>query len=80
MNDMLPSEDTTPDVEPEQITDSRWPMAVRSLRHRDFRLFWIGLVISITGTWMQFIAQGWLVLKITDSALYLGIVGAMLLS
>jgi MFS family permease len=54
----------------------RWPTGLRSLRHRDFRRFWIGLVISVTGTWMQATAQGWLVYDLTGSALYLGIVGA----
>jgi len=55
---------------------TRWPVALRSLRHRDFRRFWIGLTISVTGTWMQNAAQGWLVYDLTKSALYLGIVGA----
>lgn len=54
----------------------RWPEALRSLRHRDFRRFWFGLIISVVGTWMQMVAQGWLVLKLTDSPLYLGLVGA----
>jgi MFS family permease len=46
-----------------------------SLRVRNFRLFWIGQVISVTGTWMQTTAQAWLVLKMTDdSPLALGTV------
>jgi MFS family permease len=44
----------------------------RALRHRDFRLFWLGQVVSNTGTWMQSIAQAWLILKLTDSPLALG--------
>jgi len=55
---------------------TRWPVALRSLRHRDFRRFWIGLLISVIGTWMQIAAQGWLVYDLTKSPLYLGIVGA----
>lgn len=47
----------------------------RALRHRDFRLLWIGQVVSLTGGWMQTVAQGWLVLRLTDSAFYLGLVG-----
>jgi MFS family permease len=47
--------------------------------YRDFRLLWFGLVISNTGSWMQYLAQGWLVVEIADSAsrgaLYLGLVG-----
>ena len=51
------------------------PGALRALRERDFRIFWIGLVVSATGSWMQNIAQGWLVYYLTHSALWLGIVG-----
>lgn len=43
---------------------------------RDFRIFWIGQIISFSGTWMQSIAQGWLVYSITKSSFYLGIVSA----
>ncbi len=47
----------------------------RALRHRDFRLLWIGLAVSAIGTWMQIVAQSLLVLKITQgSALALGTV------
>ena len=47
----------------------------RALRHRDFRLLWIGLAVSAVGTWMQIVAQSLLVLKIThNSALALGTV------
>lgn len=41
---------------------------------RDFRIFWIGQVISFSGTWMQSIAQGWLVYSLTKSPFYLGLV------
>lgn len=44
-----------------------------ALRHRDFRLVWIGAFISTTGTWMQTIAQAWVVLSMTGSAFYLGL-------
>ncbi len=44
----------------------------RALHHHDFRLFWLGQVISNTGTWMQSIAQAWLILRLTDSPLALG--------
>jgi predicted MFS family arabinose efflux permease len=47
----------------------------RALRHRDFRLLWIGLSVSAVGTWMQIVAQSLLVLKITHgSAFALGTV------
>ncbi|MCC6857989.1 MAG: MFS transporter [Bryobacterales bacterium] len=44
----------------------------RSLRHRNFRLFFIGQVISLVGTWMQSVAQSWLVYRLTHSELLLG--------
>jgi MFS family permease len=48
-----------------------------ALRHRNFRLFYSGQMISLTGTWMQTVAFGWLVLQLTNSAFYLGLVGAL---
>jgi MFS family permease len=51
------------------------PHIARALRHRDFRLFWAGNFLSNIGTWMQNIAQGWLVLTLTNSAFWLGLVG-----
>ncbi|MEW6051651.1 MAG: MFS transporter [Candidatus Zixiibacteriota bacterium] len=46
----------------------------RSLRHRNFRLFFIGQTISLIGTWMQQVAMSWLVYRLTDSAFLLGAV------
>lgn len=48
-----------------------------ALAHRNFRLFLFGQTVSLTGTWMQSIAQGWLVLQLTDSPFYLGLVSAL---
>lgn len=48
---------------------------VGALRHRNFRLFLSGQLISITGTWMQTVAQSWLVYRLTGSAALLGTVG-----
>lgn len=48
-----------------------------ALRHRNFRLFFIGQSISLIGTWMQSLAQGWLVLKLTNSAFLLSLVQAV---
>jgi MFS family permease len=47
-----------------------------ALSYRDFRLFWFGQLISLSGTWMQSVAQGWLVYSLTKSPLYLGMVAA----
>lgn len=48
-----------------------------SLKNRNYRLYWIGQVVSLSGTWMQRIAQAWLVLQLTHSPLALGTVTAI---
>jgi MFS family permease len=48
----------------------------RALQNSNYRLFWIGQIISMLGTWMQRVAQAWLVLRLTDSPLALGIATA----
>jgi MFS family permease len=48
----------------------------RSLAHRNFRLLFTGMAVSMVGTWLQFIAQALLVLRLTDSGVALGIVTA----
>ena len=48
-----------------------------ALRHRNYRLFFFGQMISLVGTWMQTTAQAWLVLELTHSAWLLGLVGAL---
>ena len=45
---------------------------VRALKHRNFRLFFTGQLISLIGTWMQTVAESWLVYRLTGSALLLG--------
>jgi len=47
----------------------------RALRHRNYRLFFYGQTVSLTGTWMQAVAVSWLVYRLTDSALWLGLAG-----
>jgi MFS family permease len=54
---------------------SKWTVALRALRHRNFQLFFGGQLISLIGTWMQTVAQSWLVYQMTKSALLLGSVG-----
>src|SRR5258705_190692 len=51
------------------------PSLLRALRHRNFQLFFGGQLISLTGTWMQSVAQSWLVYRLTGSAVLLGLVG-----
>ncbi|MCW8995919.1 MAG: MFS transporter, partial [Psychromonas sp.] len=54
---------------------NRLKMMFRSLRHKNFRLFVEGQSLSLIGTWLQMVALTWLVYKMTNSALMLGIVG-----
>jgi MFS family permease len=60
-----------------RLASSPRPVRLGALRHRDFRLFWLGQLISQIGTWMQSVAQAWLVLELTHSPLHLGIVSAL---
>jgi len=46
-----------------------------ALRYRNFKLLWYGLIVSNVGTWMQNVANGWLVLQLTNSPLWLGYLG-----
>ena len=50
------------------------PYAFRALGHRNFRLFFIGQFVSRTGFWMQNMAQAWLIYRLTESSLMLGLV------
>lgn len=50
----------------------RWE-ALRALRHRDFFLFWSSYFVSNVGSWMQSVAQGWLLFELTNSPLTLGL-------
>ena len=54
---------------------SRFASAFRALRYRNYRLFISGQFISLVGTWMQNVAQAWLVYRLTGSSLLLGAVG-----
>jgi MFS family permease len=52
-------------------------MNFSALRHRDFRLFLSGQLVSQIGTWMQSVGQAWLVLELTRSPFSLGLVSAL---
>ena len=51
------------------------PAILRALRNHDYRYFWLGNFLSNIGTWMQNVALGWLVLDLSNSAFWLGVVG-----
>jgi len=60
-----------------QISSSpaRLKIVFRSLNHRNYRLFFSGQIISLTGSWMQYVAIAWLIYRITDSVAMLGLIG-----
>lgn len=62
----------SPDTAPSQ---GRLAATFRALRHRNFQLFFAGQFVSLTGTWMQTVAQSWLVYRLTGSVILLGTVG-----
>lgn len=65
------------DLEPATVTTHRRTAMFRALSHRNYRRFWMGAFLSNVGTWMQAVAQGWLVLQLTNSAFWLGLDGFM---
>jgi MFS family permease len=63
-------------IQPSPDVSSRAPGALallRAFRHRNYRLFFTGQLVSLMGTWMQSVAQGWLVYSMTHSPLLLGL-------
>ena len=72
---MAQAQPTTPTVEINGTTPP--PKGLRrlaaALHHRDFRVLWLGACISSIGTWMQSLAENWLVLSLTASAFFLGL-------
>jgi len=60
---------------PATARSTRLPQTFRSLQHRNFQLYFAGQLISVAGTWMQVVAQAWLVYELSHSELMLGIVG-----
>src|SRR5437660_7236818 len=59
---------------PSSGLNSRWPESLRALRHHNYQLFFAGQLISLIGTWMDQVAEAWLVYRLTGSALLLGTV------
>ncbi|HEY1354479.1 MAG TPA: MFS transporter [Ktedonobacteraceae bacterium] len=67
----------TPDGAARRLPEKSLRRTFRSLRHRNYGLYWFGQMISLTGSSMQSIGQAWLVLKLTHSAWQLGLSGAL---
>ncbi|MCU1342809.1 MAG: major facilitator superfamily transporter [Candidatus Acidoferrum typicum] len=78
MADLIPTaEEVQPTSSPAPSSPgpSQLPAAFRSLKHRNFRLFFSGQLISLIGTWMQTIAEAWLIYRLTGSSVLLGLLG-----
>jgi MFS family permease len=71
----LEAEESAPPLAAMPARSGRLPVTLRALKHRNFQLFFGGQLISLVGTWMQSVAQAWLVYRLTGSSLLLGIVG-----
>lgn len=71
----MENSDSDRQVVTEKKKRSYLPSTLASLRHRNYRLFFFGQMVSLIGTWMQWTAQGWLVYKITGSKAMLGVIG-----
>src|ERR1017187_3765289 len=84
----MPSEQTEPPAQgthvprestgqPRRVGSMTWRDTFAALKHRNFRLFFVGQLVSLIGTWMQSMAQGWLVYQLTGSKVLLGTVVAI---
>jgi len=62
---------------PRRVSGATWRDTFAALKHRNFRLFFVGQLVSLIGTWMQATAQGWLVYQLTGSKVLLGTVAAV---
>lgn len=58
-------------------TPAKWNHPFAALKHPNFRLYWLGMCVSLVGTWMQNVAQPWLAYELTKSPLLLSVVGAL---
>jgi len=58
-----------------RVEGGRGRALLRAFRHRNYQLYFGGQLVSLTGTWMQSVAQSWLVYRLTGSAVLLGLVG-----
>jgi MFS family permease len=83
---MKENDDAQSAMVPEELTGTArrvvvghlvWRRTFAALKHRNFRLFFFGQLVSLTGTWMQNTAQGWLVYQLTGSKMLLGVVAAV---
>jgi MFS family permease len=57
-----------------EADDARLPAMFRAFKHRNYRYFFTGQLLSLIGTWMQSVAQAWLVYRLTGSTVLLGLI------
>lgn len=74
--DALEPAPPAPVVPGSTMPPSRLPKGLSAFRHRNYRLFWLVMLVSLVGTWMQQVGQAWLVLKLTNDPIALGLVAA----
>ena len=55
----------------------RFPHGLRALNHGDYRRFYAAQLVALIGSWMQSVAQAWLVLQLTNSPIKLGLIGTL---
>src|SRR6202158_6086300 len=65
--------DVGPQSRPEHMQTSTLRRVFKAFQYRDFRLMWIGACTSSIGTWMQIVAQGWLIYRLSHSAFLLAL-------
>src|SRR5580704_4075935 len=78
MTDFVPtSVDVESSASPASTTGAKGRVAAifSALRHRNFQLFFSGQIISLVGTWMQTVAEAWLLYRLTHSSVLLGVLG-----
>lgn len=75
MSSSLPQEEALESTARGAVSRSYLRRMFSALHYPDFRLLWLGAFTSTTGTWMQTVAQGWVVLQMTNSAFLLGVDG-----
>lgn len=78
MAELTAEEQLTINEPPELSISKNWARKIfkifPALRSRNYQLYFTGQVISLIGTWLQIVAQSWLVLELTNSAFYVGLV------
>src|SRR5215210_7859453 len=70
-----PDPEATAPRAPAQAPSSFWQRTFAALEHPNYRLWFMGQLVSMVGTWMQITAQSFLVFQLTNSTAYLGFVG-----